>query len=45
MPKINLISPSPSMRVHGVTGPIFDGELDRCEEFGKRIAEQVKKND
>ncbi len=42
MPKTNLISPSLSVRVHGVTGPIFEGELDRCREFGRRIAEQVK---
>ncbi len=41
-PKINLIYPSLSVRVHGVTGPIFDGELDRCREFGRRIANQVK---
>ncbi len=42
MPKTNLISPSLSVRVHGVTGPIFEGELNRCREFGKRIAQQVK---
>jgi flavorubredoxin len=41
-PKMSLVSPSLSVRVHGVTGPIFDGELDRCKEFGKRIAKQVK---
>jgi hypothetical protein len=39
---MNLVSPSLSVRVHGVTGPIFDEELDRCKEFGKRIAKQVK---
>jgi flavorubredoxin len=41
-PKLSLMSPSLSVRVHGVTGPIFDGELDRCREFGNRIAKQVK---
>lgn len=41
-PKMGIVSPSLSVRVHGVTGPIFDGELDRCREFGKRIAKQVK---
>jgi hypothetical protein len=39
---INLISPSLSVRVLGITGPIFEGELDRCREFGRRIANQVK---
>lgn len=42
LPKIGLILPSLSVRVHGVTGPIFDGELERCKEFGKRIAYQAK---
>jgi flavorubredoxin len=40
--EINLILPSLSVRVLGITGPIFEGELDRCREFGKRIANQVK---
>ena len=42
VPEINLISPSLSVRVRGVTGPIFEGELDRCREFGRRMANQVK---
>jgi len=44
LPKINLISPSLSVRVHGVTGPIFEGELSRCRDFGRRIANQLKQN-
>ena len=40
--EINLISPILSVRVLGITGPIFEGELDRCREFGRRIANQVK---
>jgi flavodoxin len=44
LPKINLISPSLSVRVHGVTGPIFEGELPRCRDFGRRIANQLKQN-
>ena len=42
LPKINLISPGLSVRVHGVTGPIFEGELSRCRDFGRRIANQLK---
>ncbi len=39
-----MISPSLSVRVHGVTGPIFDGELSRCRDFGRRIANQLNQN-
>jgi len=44
LPKMNLISPSLSVRVHGVTGPIFEGELSRCRDFGRRTANQLKQN-
>ena len=44
LPKVNLISPSLSVRVHGVTGPIFEGELSRCRDFGRRITNQLKQN-
>jgi len=44
LPRINFISPSLSVRVHGVTGPIFEGELSRCRDFGRRIANQLKQN-
>ena len=42
LPKINLLSPSLSIRVQGVTGPIVEGELSKSREFGKRIANQLK---
>ncbi len=42
--KVNVISPSFSVRVHGVTGPIFEAELSRCRDFGIRIASQLKRN-
>jgi flavodoxin len=44
VPKIKLISPSLSVRVNGVTGPIFKGELSRCRDFGRRIANQLQQN-
>jgi flavorubredoxin len=44
LPKINLISPSLSVKVHGVTGPIFEGDLSKCRDFGRRIANQLKQN-
>ncbi len=42
MPKLKLISPSLSVRVKGVTGPIVDGELAKCVDFGKKLAEQLR---
>jgi flavorubredoxin len=42
LPNINLISPSLSVRVNGVTGPIVEDELPKCVDFGKRIASQLQ---
>ena len=42
LPYVNLISPSLSVRVNGVTGPIVEGELPKCVDFGKRIASQLQ---
>lgn len=39
VPGARLISPGLSILVSGVKGPILDGELRKCEDFGKRIAE------
>ena len=40
-PNLKLLSPSLSIKVKGVTGPIAEGELTECREFGKRIAKQI----
>jgi flavorubredoxin len=42
LPNLNLISPGLSVRVNGVTGPIVEGELPKCVDFGKKIAGQLK---
>jgi hypothetical protein len=42
LPNINLISPSLSVRVNGVTGPLVEGELPKCVDFGKKIASQLQ---
>jgi menaquinone-dependent protoporphyrinogen IX oxidase len=42
LPNLNRISPGLSIRVNGITGPIVEGELPKCIEFGKKIAEQLK---
>jgi flavorubredoxin len=38
---LHLISPSLSVRVNGVTGPIVEGELPKCIAFGKKLASQL----
>ena len=42
LPNLKLISPSISIRVHGIPGPIMEGELPKCKDFGRRIANQLK---
>jgi flavodoxin len=42
LPNVNLISPSLSVRVKGVTGPLVEGELPKAIDFGRRIANQLK---
>jgi flavodoxin len=41
LPKLKLFSPSLSVRVKGVTGPVTEGELTKSKEFGNRIANQL----
>jgi hypothetical protein len=31
-----------SIKVLGMKGPIAEGELQKCKEFGKKIATQLK---
>ncbi len=42
LPNQKLLSPSLSIKVKGVTGPIAEGELNKVKEFGNRIANQLK---
>ena len=42
LPNLKLISPGLSVRVNGIPGPIVEGELPKCVEFGKKIASQLK---
>lgn len=41
MPTLNLLLPGLSIKVNGVTGPIAEGELPKCREFGKKIASMI----
>ena len=42
IPSLKLIIPGLSIRVDGMKGPITDGELPKCKEFGKKVATQLK---
>ncbi len=37
-----LVAPGLSIRVQGMKGPIPEGELPKCREFGNKIATQIK---
>ena len=37
-PGLKLVAPGLSVRVEGMKGPIAEGELSRCREFGARVA-------
>jgi flavodoxin len=41
-PGLKQIAPGLSIKVQGIKGPILEGELPKCKEFGKKIATQVK---
>ncbi len=42
LPNLKLISPGLSIRVKGIPGPIVEGELPKCVDFGKKIANQLR---
>ena len=41
-PGLKLLTPGLSIRVDGMKGPITEGELPRCKDFGIKIATQLK---
>ena len=41
-PGLKLLAPGLSIRVDGMKGPITQGELPRCKDFGVKIATQLK---
>ena len=41
IPALKLLTPGLSIRVKGIKGPIEDGELPKCKEFGRKIATQI----
>ena len=41
-PGLKLVSPGLSLRVEGMRGPLSDGELPKCKEFGLVIANHLQ---
>ncbi len=41
IPGVKLLSPGLSIRVEGMRGPISDGEIPKCVEFGARVGSQT----
>lgn len=42
LPSLNLIPPGLSIRVNGIKGPLVDGELPKCVDFGRKIGLHLK---
>ena len=42
VPGLKQIAPGLSTKVQGMKGPIVEGELPKCKDFGKKIATQLK---
>ena len=42
VPGAKLAAPGLSIGVDGMKGPISEGELPKCKEFGKKVATQLK---
>ncbi len=43
IPNMKMIMPGLKIRVNGIKGPITEGELPKCKEFGKLVATQIFK--
>ena len=41
-PGLKQIAPGLSIKVQGMKGPLVEGELPKCKEFGNKIATQIK---
>ena len=42
VPGLKVIASGLSIKVQGTKGPIVEGELSKCKDFGKNIANQLK---
>ncbi len=41
-PGLRIVTPGLSIKVDGINGPISEGELPRCKEFGRKFAALIK---
>jgi len=41
-PHIEVVSPGLSIKVDGIKGPVSEGELPKCREFGIKLANMMK---
>ena len=44
IPKLKRIAPGLSIKVQGMKGPIVEGELPKCIDFGRKIGRQLKEH-
>jgi flavorubredoxin len=44
IPGVDLLAPGLSIEVKGMQGPIADGELPKCKEFGASVASRLTKS-
>jgi flavorubredoxin len=44
VPEMKQIAHGLSIKVHGIKGPIVKDEFSKCKEFGRKIANQLKKS-
>jgi len=42
IPNPKIIAPGLSIKVGGMNGPVVEGEFPKCEDFRKKIANQLK---
>ena len=42
VPGLKRLVPGLSIKVKGIKGPLEEGELQKCREFGKKIAAQLR---
>jgi len=42
VPNLKLTASGLSIKVGGMKGPIVEGELPKCKDFGKKVATQLK---
>ncbi len=42
LPNLNQVLPTLSIRVKGIRGPIVEGALEKCVDFGKKLANQLQ---